>query len=133
MSNKEIFEHYSSLVGDDNENVKKAIYTDKKTTSSESSDKDEESDDKNSMSWATFFYIFSSILLVVTMAVALVAILLKKHPIKFSEKFENEHERDIQIAKSKTSKSSKSKKDEIIIDLSNDEKKPSSKNDGGII
>ena len=56
------------------------------------------------MSWATFFYVFSSILLVVTMAVAMIAIFLKKHPIKSSEKFENEHDRDIQTTSAKTKK-----------------------------
>ena len=49
-------------------------------------------DDKNSISWATFFYIFSSVLLVVTLAVAMVAVFLKKHPIKVAEKFENDHD-----------------------------------------
>ena len=95
------------------------------------------------MSWATFFYVFSSILLVVTMAVALVAIFLKKHPIKTSEKFENEHDRDIQtVSKSKkssestapkTTRAKKVKKSEIEIDLSVPESKTSKKDDGGIV
>ncbi len=130
ISSKEIFEHYSSLIDEDNENIKKAIYTDK---ASNASDKKEEADDKNSVSWATFFYIFSSILLVVTLAVAMIAIFLKKHPIKNAEKFENDHDRDIQTVNStrKTSRKTRSKKDEIIIDLSENDK--SSKNDGEII
>ena len=66
LSNQETFDHYSELVGDDNENIKKAIYTSDSTTSEEEVD---EVDDKNSVSWSVFFYIFSSILLVVTIAV----------------------------------------------------------------
>lgn len=132
LSNKEAFDHYSELVGDDNENIKKAIYADKaKTTDSE-----EEADDKNPMNWATFFYVFSSILLVATIAVAMVAVVLKKHPIKGSEKFENEHERDIQTIPTKaprtSNRKSRAKKDEIVIDLSNEEPK-SKKDDGGIV
>ena len=134
VSNKETFEHYSALVGDDNENIKKAIYTDavKETTD----ENQKPTDDKNSVSWATFFYIFSSILLVVTMAVAMIAIFLKKHPIKLSQKYENDHERDIQTNKEpKKQRSKKVSKDEIIIDLANDDKKEdkSKKSDGEII
>lgn len=141
ISTKEEFEHYSAVVGDDNENIKKAIYADK---ASESKEETEEADDKNSISWATFFYVFSSILLVVTMAVALIAIFLKKHPIKTSEKFENEHDRDIQTVSSKakkapaetpaprTTRAKKSKNTEVEIDLSVPEKS-SKKDDGGIV
>lgn len=136
FANQAEFDHYSSLISDDQENVKKAIYT------NDSSKKDEEEkpvDDENSMSWATFFYIFSSILLVATLAVAMVAVFLKKHPIKGAEKFENEHDRDIQTTNSKSSKSSprslksaKSKKDEIVIEFS-ENNESSTKSDGGII
>lgn len=142
ISTKEEFEHYSALVGDDNENIKKAIYTDAANDST--TNEEEEADDKNSISWATFFYIFSSVLLVVTLAVAMVAVFLKKHPIKVAEKFENDHERDIQTTNSKSKKTStektplaprtkKSKKDEIVIDLSNTEEKKPKKGDGEII
>jgi hypothetical protein len=79
ISTKEEFEHYSAVVGDDNENIKKAIYADK---AADAKEEDKDADDKNSMSWATFFYVFSSILLVVTMAVALIAIFLKKQQSK---------------------------------------------------
>ncbi len=133
LANQEAFDHYSDVVGDDNENIKRAIYT-KDATSEEEK---EEADDENSMSWATFFYVFSSILLVVTMVIAMVAVMLKKHPIKFSQKYENEHDRDIQTTSSKTTKTSsrktsKAKKDEIVIDFSNDEPK-TRKDDGEII
>ena len=136
LSSKEIFEHYSAVVGDDNDNIKKAIYTSEENKSEK--DEEEIAEDENSMSWATFFYVFSSILLVVTMAVAMVAILLKKHPIKLAEKFENEHDRDIQTIKSKTTRiprKSISKKDEIVIELSEENKdtKKSKKSDGEIV
>ena len=74
----------------------------------------------------------------------MVAVFLKKHPIKVAEKFENDHERDIQTTNSKSKKTStektplaprtkKSKKDEIVIDLSNTEEKKPKKGDGEII
>lgn len=136
LANQDAFDHYSAVAGD-KETVKKAIYT-KDATSTDSAEK---ADDKNSLDWSTFFYVFSSILLVATMVVAMVAVVLKKHPIKGTEKFENDHERDIQTISSKTKKSSnapkstktpRAKKDEIIIDLSNDEP-TTKKDDGGIV
>ena len=46
--------------------------------------KDDE-DDNDSSIWATFFYIFSSLLLGIVLVIALVAIFIKKHPIKSSK------------------------------------------------
>ncbi len=44
--------------------------------------------------WATFFYVFSSILLGLALISALVAVIIKKHPIKISKTAQNDHERD---------------------------------------
>ncbi len=128
LSSADEFEHYSELVGDDNENIKKAFY-DEKPKSDTSAD-DSKTDDKNSVSWATFFYIFSSLLLVITMAVAMIAIIFKKHPVKLAQKYSNEHERDIETTKSKSSKK-KSPKNSVIIGELNEEKRQN-KNSGGI-
>lgn len=127
ISSADEFTHYSELVGDDNENIKKAIYA---STSSDEEDKDstEDADDKNSISWATFFYIFSSILLVVTMIVAMVALILKKHPIKLAQKYENDHDRDISASSNKNYKN-KSAKNEVSI---GEDRKFDKKNSGGI-
>lgn len=104
FGSEEAFTHYSELVGDDKETVKKKLYEETATDDDETNeDNEEETDDKNSVSWATFFYVFSSILLVVTMAVAMVALVLKKHPIKFAKKYANEHDRDIDSISSKKS------------------------------
>ena len=129
LSSADEFEHYSELVGDDNDNIKKAFY-DEKATSSTTED-ESKTDDKNSLSWATFFYIFSSLLLVVTMAVAMIAILFKKHPIKFAHKYANEHERDIDITKSKKTKTKPSTKNDVVIGEDNADKQQK-KNSGGI-
>lgn len=99
--NAEEFNHYVE-VAEQNETTIKKFY-DEKATSTKTEDT-EEADDKNSVSWATFFYIFSSLLLVLTMAIALVAVILKKHPIKFAKKYKNDHEKDIEIIKVKNSK-----------------------------
>ncbi len=129
LSSVDAFEHYSSLVGDDNENIKKAIYENKSSSDDDKNEKN--ADDKNSVSWATFFYIFSSILLVVTMAVAMVALILKKHPIKSTQIFENDHDRDISTTQNKKSKSGSNKK-EVVLGLET-EKDKKEKSDGGII
>ena len=122
------FEHYAELVGDDNENIKKAIYAEKAKNTSSTNNK---TDDENPVSWATFFYIFSSLLLVITMAVAMVAVILKKHPIKASLKYSNEHDRDIETVTGKKSKTktTHTNKDVVIGELSVEEKP---KNEGGI-
>ena len=130
LSSADEFKHYSNLVGDDNENIKKAIYENK---ADETKDEEKDADDKNSVSWAVFFYIFSSILLVATMAVALVALILKKHPIKGSQKFENDHERDIETkSQTKTIKSTKSTKKDVVIGFENEDHPTITDHKGGI-
>lgn len=130
VSSADEFAHYSELVGDDNENIKKAIYANKDTTESDETDDEEEvTDDENSVSWATFFYIFSSLLLVVTMAIAMVALILKKHPIKFSQKYENDHDRDITTTSSGKKSRKKVVKNEVTI---GEDRKIKKDNSGGI-
>lgn len=134
FASEDAFNHYLELVDEDNDNIKTAIYDD---IEKEAEDEDEdEVDDKNSVSWATFFYIFSSLLLVATTAVALVAVILKKHPLKFAKKYSNAHERDIDSVQTKKSKSSKSK-DVVIGEIEDDKQISRSVKDrdetGGII
>lgn len=133
FASKDEFTHYSDLVGDDNENIKKKVY--EETKSDTDTSEKEEPDDKNSVSWATFFYIFSSVLLVVTMAVAMVALVLKKHPLKFAKKFANEHERDIDsISSKKANLSSNSESPQKYGAEAKDKKSSKDKNNsGGII
>ena len=109
------FDHYVETAEKNETTIKK--FYDEKASSSTSKDDADETDDENSVSWATFFYIFSSLLLVLTMAIALVAIVLKKHPIKFAKKYKNDHEKDIEIIKVK-----KSKEKETVDELSNKDK-----------
>lgn len=111
ISSADEFEHYLKLV-EDNETVKTAIYEE---TASSDEEEEEEADDKNSVSWATFFYIFSSVLLVITMAIAGVAIFIKKHPAKFAKKFENDHDRDIELIKQTKTKSKSVKNNDVVL------------------
>lgn len=130
FSSKEAFEHYSDVAGE-KETVKRKLYEE---TSSSSSSDDEEPDDKNSVSWATFFYIFSSILLVVTMVIAMVALVLKKHPIKFAKKYANEHDRDIDSLTTKKTTISTNSSDSLYGADSKEKKNMKDKNNsGGII
>ena len=65
------------------------------------------------------------------MAVAMVAIILKKHPIKLTQKFANAHDRDIDLVAGKKSKQkSQQNKKEIVIGELITEERP--KNEGGI-
>lgn len=113
FSSEDIFNHYSETLSDNETTVKK-FYGTKATSDSD----DEESKDADGISWATFFYIFSSLLLVLTLAIAIVSIVLKKHPIKVSKKFTNDHERNndtkstIDISSQKST-SSRKKKEEV--------------------
>lgn len=95
------FTHYVESAENNKTTVKK--FYDNKSSSSSSSDSDK-ADDSNTAIWATFFYVFSSLLLVLTMVVAMIALVLKKHPIKFAKKYENDHNKDIEIIKLKKTK-----------------------------
>jgi len=97
------FNHYAETA-ELNETTQKKYYDNPASSTSDSKDDEKDADDETTVSWATFFYIFSSLLLVLVMAVALIAIILKKHPIKFAKKFQNDHNKDIEIIKVKKSK-----------------------------
>lgn len=89
-SSEDLFNHYVESLGDNETTVKKFY-----GSTSDSSDSDnDDSQDADGISWATFFYIFSSLLLVLTLAIAIVSYILKKHPIKLTKKYTNDHERD---------------------------------------
>lgn len=77
FSSETLFNEYASTLSDDDKTVKR-FYGE--TTSSNGDDDDD--DDKQVSTWATFFYIFSSLLLGLVLVIALVAIIVKKHPIK---------------------------------------------------
>ena len=88
FSSEDLFNHYVETLGDNETTVKK-FYGTKSTSDAD----DDSSKDSEGISWATFFYIFSSLLLVLTLAIAMVSIILKKHPIKLAKKYTNDHER----------------------------------------
>lgn len=128
--------HYQSTIDSNDETVKTAFYDE--SADSDDSETEDDADDKNSISWATFFYIFASLLLVITMVIAMVALILKKHPIKKSKQFENEHERDIIATTAKNSKASVEANKEVVADEETDtsskKKTPRNKDtNGGII
>ena len=70
-------DHYVSTVEDDETTVKKYYANSTSTDSADDTSKDEDK-----ANWATFFYVFSSLLLGLVLAMALVAVFVKKHPIK---------------------------------------------------
>ena len=94
FATEKLFNEYteSEKVSDD-ENVMKKFFGAVKTEEEKKEETKAVEDEK--MSWATFFYIFSSLLLVIALAVALVSIILKKHPIKIVKQVENDHERNM--------------------------------------
>ena len=59
--------------------------------------------------------------------------ILKKHPIKGSQKFENDHERDIETkSQTKTIKSTKSTKKDVVIGFENEDHPTITDHKGGI-
>lgn len=94
FATEKLFNEYteSEKVSDD-ENVMKKFFGAVKAEEEKKDETTAVEDEK--MSWATFFYIFSSLLLVIALAVALVSIFLKKHPIKVVKQVENDHERNM--------------------------------------
>ncbi len=77
------FDNYcATLDEDDNTTIKRYYGT---TSSSTSSDDDDDTTD-SSTSWAVFFYVFSSLLLGIVLIIAIIAIVVRKHPIKIRKK-----------------------------------------------
>ena len=97
---------------DDSNSIVKRYYGSESSTDTDSDD-DEDSD--NSTIWATFFYIFSSLLLGIVLIMALVAVIIKKHPIKSKKSNANS---DIIVINSKEPKKDNDKKQEVQIDTS---------------
>ena len=95
-------EHYISTVEDDEITVKKYYSNAKDGSSSNTSDEKKEDAEEVSR-WATFFYIFSSLLLALVIGMALVAVFVKKHPVKHRVKATNDHEKDIELLRPKKS------------------------------
>ncbi len=78
FATEKLFNEYAENYEDDNTTTKK--YFGKVADS-----KDDDKTDSEASVWATFFYIFSSILLGIALIVALIAVLIKRHPIKKSK------------------------------------------------
>lgn len=119
-STEKLFNEYSSTLDDNDETVKKFF-----GTASNSSDDEDDDEDNTINAWAaTFFYVFSSLLLGVVLIVALVAVILKKHPIKLkTPEYENDHERTIDPTATKNSKKNN------VIDVVEEDTKPTKQED----
>lgn len=87
IASEEEFEHYSSIFTNEEDDSIVKTYE----ASSNSSTSDTSSNTTSEVTWATFFYIFSSLLLFVTLVIAMIAVALKKHPIKRKKNAENEN------------------------------------------
>lgn len=106
FATEKLFNEYSLNYDDVDKNSNDTIiksYFGAESTSDDSSSSDENggsiTTQDGSSKWATFFYIFSSLLLGIVLILALVATILKKHPIKVVKQEQNEHEKDlVQIA-----------------------------------
>lgn len=115
------FNHYVDTLEEDDSTIKKFFGTVK----ADAVEDDTKVEDEDSLSWVTFFYVFSSLLLGITLIMAIVAVIIKKHPIKLSKKYENEHNRDADVLQ--VTKKSKQEK------VSNDNNEFDDKGKGGII
>ena len=88
------FDHYVEGLEEDDTTIKKFFGV---VSSSSTDDKNATNEDEDTMSWITFFYVFSSLLLGITLIMAIVALFIKKHPIKLAKKYDNEHNRDADV------------------------------------
>lgn len=109
--------NYDDIDKDSNDTIIKSYYGSTGTSSSTTSDSknknDEESEIESSI-WATFFYIFSSLLLGIVLILALVATIIKKHPIKVVKQEQNDHDRESSFVTQTSAKSPKIKIDEKV-------------------
>lgn len=101
FSTEKLFNEYSlnyeNVDKDSNDTIIKSYFgttSSSSSTDDSSSTTDEDADDSKSSIWATFFYIFSSLLLGIALVLALVATIIKKHPIKVVQQEQNDHDRD---------------------------------------
>jgi len=108
----------------DESSVAKRFYGTEDTKKDETSD--DEKDDEDSSIWATFFYIFSSLLLGIVLIIALVAIFIKKHPIK-----NKKNDSDIIVVNSKevNKKDDKNSKKNKEASLTTSDEKSKAKNE----
>ncbi len=115
MASEKLFNEYSlnydNIDKDSNDTVIKSYFgtvaNSSSSTSDSSTNKNDEEDKVESSIWATFFYIFSSLLLGIVLILALVATIIKKHPIKVVKQEENDHDRDSTFVSTSASKSRK--------------------------
>ncbi len=114
FKDEEAFKTYASNFDDDDTTIKRYFGTPEKD------DKKDDDESESATGWATFFYIFSSLLLGAALIIALVAVILKKHPIKINKKEANDHDRESDGYITTTGS-----KDDKFIDV----KKSSKKND----
>ncbi len=77
FSSEALFNEYAETLPEDDKTVKR-FYGE---TSSKNDD-DDNKDNEAMSTWATFFYIFSSLLLGLVLIIALVAVIIKRHPLK---------------------------------------------------
>ncbi len=111
--------NYENVDKDSNDTVIKS-YIGTITADTESTEEtEEEPEEKESSTWATFFYIFSSLLLGIVLVMALVAIIIKKHPIKIVKQEQNDHDRDnsIAIESAKVRRSNRNKDDDSAVEI----------------
>lgn len=123
FSSETLFNEYASTLDEDDNTIKR-YYGE---TSSTNNNDDDDKDDEQGNSWATFFYIFSSLLLGIVLIVALVAVFVKKHPIKLNKKFKGND--DIVLTDNKPNASRKTKKSSLI-EETEAETEPENQDDG---
>jgi len=112
LASEDEYNHYTEIfANEEDDSIVKTTEGSTTTSTTNSLNTDSE------VTWATFFYIFSSLLLVIVLVIAMIAIFVKKHPIKHKAKnIENEN---FDIDASNKTKEKINKDQEI-------------KNDGGI-
>ena len=111
--------NYDNVDKDSNDTIIKSYFgnvASSSSTSDSSTNKNDEEEEVESSIWATFFYIFSSLLLGIVLILALVATIIKKHPIKVVKQEQNEHDRDNNFVTgpSTSTKSTKTKIDNKV-------------------
>ncbi len=104
FATEKLFNEYAENYKDNTTTVERYVGTKKDSTNNPTNP----TEPVQAATWATFFYIFSSLLLGIALIAALVAIFIKRHPIKSRKPKTNEHERDKASDESKIIDTSKS-------------------------
>ena len=105
LASEDEFNHYSDIFANEEDDSIIKTYEGSKKENVHNHNHESSSE----VTWATFFYIFSSLLLFIVLVIAIIAVFIKKHPIKHKVKGNDTENFDVQASTKAKDKINKDK------------------------